>query len=72
MTKAELPSGAERDLHRDGTVPVELQSKLQSLPLACVQQLPSLADNQERVVYGGRVFLVNSNNRILDTFDLEQ
>jgi outer membrane lipoprotein SlyB len=69
--RAELPSGSERDLHRDGTVPSDLQKKLQSLPLACVQQLPNLPSDMERVVYSGHVMLIDSNNRILDIFDLE-
>lgn len=69
--KAALPSGAERSLHRDGTVPAEIEKKLQSLPLACVRQLPGLPDELERVVYAGHVMLINSSNRILDMFDLE-
>jgi hypothetical protein len=69
--RAELPSGTERELHRDGTVPSDLQKKLQPLPLACVQQLPNLPSDMERVVYSGHVMLIDNNNRILDIFDLE-
>jgi len=69
--RAELPSGDERTLHRDGTVPASIASQLRSLPLSCVDQLPKLSSNQDRVIYAGHVMLVDSNNRILDIFDLE-
>ncbi len=69
--RPELPSGDERNLHRDGTVPSGMASQLHSLPIACVEQLPKLPADQERVLYAGHVMLVNSNNRILDMFDLE-
>ncbi len=69
--RAELPSGEERSLHRDGTVPSSLASQLHSLPLSCVEQLPTLPANQERVIYAGHVLLVDANRHILDMFDLE-
>ena len=69
--RAELPSGDERNLHRDGTVPSSIASQLHSLPLSCVDQLPKLPSSQDRVIYAGHVMLVDSNNRILDMFDLE-
>jgi hypothetical protein len=69
--RAELPSGDERNLHRDGTVPSALASQLHSLPLSCVEQLPKLPVNQERVLYAGHVLLVDGQNHILDMFDLE-
>ena len=71
MQKSELPPGEERDLHRDGTVPPDIAKQMQALPLACVRQLPSVPNDQERVVYAGRVLLIDSNNRILDIFELE-
>jgi len=71
MVKAEMPSGIERELHRDGTVPSEIEAQLQSLPLACVRQLPTLPNDLERVVYAGHVMLINGNKHILDIFDLE-
>jgi len=70
--RAELPSGDERNLHRDGTIPSSIVSQLHSLPLACVDQLPKLPSSQDRVIYAGHVMLVDSNNKILDTFDLEE
>ncbi len=69
--KAELPSGDERALQRDGKVPDSIAKQVRSLPLACVEQLPKLPANQERVLYAGHVLLVDSSNRILDMFDLE-
>ena len=70
--RAELPSGDERNLHRDGTVPSAIVSQLHSLPLSCVNQLPKLPSDQERVIYAGHIILVDSNNHILDIFDLEE
>jgi len=55
----------------DGTVPAEIEKKLQSLPLACVRQLPGLPSDLDRVVCSGHVMLINKNNRILDVFDFE-
>jgi hypothetical protein len=69
--RAELPSGDERNLHRDGTVPSAIMSQLHSLPLSCVDQLPKLSSSQDRVIYAGHVLLVDSSNHILDMFDLE-
>jgi len=70
--RADLPSGDERNLRRDGVVPDSIAPKMQSLPLACDQQLPKLPADQERVVYAGRVMLINGNNHILDIFDLQE
>lgn len=71
MVKAEMPSGAERELHRDGTVPAEIEQQVQSLPIACVRQLPTLPSDLERVVYAGHVMLIDENKLILDIFDVE-
>ena len=67
--RAELPAGDERNLRRDGTVPASVVSQLHSLPIDCVNQLPKLPSNQDRVIYAGHVMLVDNNNRILDMFD---
>ena len=71
MLKPALTPGQERSLKRDETVPPAVARKLQSLPLACTKQLPSVAQNQERVVYAGRVLLIDADYRILDIFDLD-
>jgi hypothetical protein len=68
--RSDLPSGDERNLQQGKTVPDSIVKKMQSLPLTCVEQLPKLPVDQERVLYDGRVMLIDSNNHILDTFDL--
>jgi len=40
--------------------------------LACEDQLPRLPSDLERVVYGGRVLLIDSKGHVLDTFYLDQ
>jgi hypothetical protein len=67
-----LPSGSERQIARGETLSADVQKKVQSLPLACVQQLPRLPNDMERVVYNGRVLLIDSKNNILDTFYLDE
>lgn len=72
LEKEELPSGSERNVRVGGTLPRELQAKAQSLPLSCEEQLPRLPNDQERVVYTGRVLLLDGYGRILDMFELDQ
>ncbi|HET7204954.1 MAG TPA: hypothetical protein VFI95_00110 [Terriglobales bacterium] len=71
LDKPELPSGSDRQVHVGGALPADLQSKAQSLPLACEQQLPRLPGDQERVVYSGRVLLLDGAGHILDMFGLD-
>jgi hypothetical protein len=71
LKRPELPFGSEREIRRGGTLPADAQKKAQSLPLDCVQQLPKLPSDMDRVVYNGRVLLVNSKNQILDVFSLQ-
>jgi hypothetical protein len=70
--RPELASGSDRQIHRGGSLPSEVQNQAQSLPLACEEQLPRLSDDLERVVYGGRVLLIDSKGRVLDMFYLDQ
>jgi hypothetical protein len=49
-----------------------VQNQAQSLPLACEDQLPKLPNDLERVVYAGRVLLIDSKGHVLDTFYLDQ
>jgi hypothetical protein len=72
LDRKELPSGSDRNVRVGGTLPHDLQAKALSLPLSCEQQLPELPADQERVVYTGRVLLLDGYGRILDMFDLEQ
>src|SRR5262249_9765841 len=69
--RAELPSGDERNLHLDSTVPAAMVKDFHPLPIACLNQLPKFPRNQDRVLYAGHVLLVERNNRILDMFDLK-
>ncbi len=70
--RPELPSGSERQIHRGGTLPSEVQNQAESLPLACEEQLPQLPSDLERVVYSGRVLLIDSKGHVLDMFYLDQ
>ncbi len=70
--RPELPSGSEREIHRGGTLPSEVQEQAQSLPLACEEQLPKLPRDLERVVYAGRALLIDSKGHVLDMFYLDQ
>jgi hypothetical protein len=70
--RPELPSGSERQIHRGGSLPSEVQNQAESLPLACEEQLPRLPSDLERVVYSGRVLLIDSKGHVLDMFYLDQ
>jgi hypothetical protein len=70
--RPELPSGSERQIRRGGSLPSEVLNQAQSLPLACEEQLPRLPSDLERVVYGGRVLLIDNKGHVLDTFYLDQ
>jgi outer membrane lipoprotein SlyB len=72
MQREELPSGAERQVKVGGTLPSDLQRKAQPLPLACEDQLPRMPGDQERVIYSGRVLLIDSASHILDMFDISE
>lgn len=70
--RPELPSGSERQIRRGGTLPSEVQSQAESLPLACEEQLPRLPGDLERVIYSGRALLIDSKGHVLDMFYLDQ
>jgi hypothetical protein len=70
--RPELPSGSERQIRRGGSLTSDIQNQAQSLPLACEDQLPKLPNDLERVVYAGRVLLIDSKGHVLDTFYLDQ
>jgi hypothetical protein len=69
--RPELPSGSERQIRRGETLSSDLQKQVLSLPLACEEQLPTLSHELERVLYNGRIMLINNKGRILDLFYLE-
>jgi hypothetical protein len=71
--REELPPGNERQIRAGGTLPPELQKKVQALPLVCEKELPELPGDLERVLYSGRVLLINDqSNRIVDLFYLDE
>jgi hypothetical protein len=72
LQRPELPSGSERQIKRGGSLPSEIQNQAQALPLACEEQLPKLPGDRERVVYNGRVLLIDSKGHVLDVFYLDQ
>jgi hypothetical protein len=67
-----LPPGLQKQLDRNGTLPPGLQKRVRPLPEACERQLPPLPNDWERVVYGGRVMLIDSASHILDSFLLNE
>jgi hypothetical protein len=67
-----LPPGLQKQMDRNGTLPPGLQKRVRPLPAACERQLPSLPNDWERVVYGGRVMLIDSASHILDSFFLDE
>lgn len=72
LQREELPSGSERQVKVGGRLPSDLQKNAQPLPLACESQLPELPADQERVVYSGRVLLLDGTSRVLDLFELNE
>jgi len=69
--RADLLAGSERQIKRGDTLSSDLQRSAKSLPLDCENQLPRLRSDQDRVLYNGRILLVDSSYRILDMFYLD-
>jgi hypothetical protein len=69
--RPELPSGSDRQIHRGGSLPSDVQNHAQALPLPCEDQLPKLPSDLERVIYGGKVMLIDNKGHILDMFNLD-
>ena len=72
VQRPEMPSGSDRQLHRGGVLSSDIQNAAEALPLACEDQLPKLPNDLERVVYSGRVLLIDSKGHVLDIFSLDQ
>ena len=70
--RPELPAGSERQIRRGGVLSTEIQNAAQAMPLACEDQLPKLPNDLERVVYSGRVLLIDSKGHVMDMFNLDQ
>jgi len=69
--RPELPPGSDRQVRRGETLPSELQDKIYPLPVACEEKLARLPSDLARVVYSGRVLLLDRRNRIFDLFYLD-
>jgi hypothetical protein len=72
VQRPELPSGSERQIKRGGSLSQDIQNEAQALPLACEDQLSRLPGDLERVIYSGRVLLIDSKGHVLDVFYLDQ
>ena len=70
--RPELPAGSERQVRRGEVLPSGVQKQAQSLPLPCEDELPKLPPDFERVVYNGRVLLVDAKGRVADLFYLDE
>lgn len=71
--RPELPAGNERALRQGATLPSEIERQSQPLPLVCEQNLSKLPSDLERVVYNGRVLLLNdSTHQVVDLFYLDE
>ena len=62
----------ERQVRRGEVLPSGVQKQAQSLPLPCEDELPKLPPDFERVVYNGRVLLVDAKGRVADLFYLDE
>jgi hypothetical protein len=69
--RADLPVGSERQIKRGEVLSADVQQSVKSLPLDCENQLPRLAPDQDRVLYNGRILLVDSSYHILDMFYMD-
>lgn len=67
----EVPAGSEPQISRGLKLSADQEKQVQSLPLACEQQLPGLPGDLERVLYEGRILLLDGDGRIRDLFVLE-
>ncbi len=58
----------ERQLRKGGTLPPGLQKRVQPLPRVCAQQLSPVPREWARVMFSGRVMLLDPGRRIVDVF----
>jgi hypothetical protein len=72
LASSQQNSGGQSTLQKNGTLPLTVQRRAKALPLACERQLPTLSNDLERVIYNRQVMLIDSNNRVLDIFQLAQ
>lgn len=60
----------EGQMAKYGTLPQATLKQLRSLPWVCERQLPTTANDVERVIFNRKVMLIDGSNRILDMFEL--
>ena len=66
------PQGQSARFVAAGVCRLRFRTHAQALPLACEDQLPKLPSDLERVVYSGRVLLIDSKGHVMDMFNLDQ
>jgi hypothetical protein len=71
LKRAESLAG-EPVISDDDALSADAQRRAAPLPLDCEQQLPKLPADLERVIYQGRVLLVDGKSHILDAFYLDE
>jgi hypothetical protein len=71
LKRAESLAG-EPVISDDDALSADAQRRAAPLPLDCEQQLPKLPADLERVIYRGRVLLVDGKSHILDAFYLDE
>ena len=71
LKRAESLAG-EPVISDDDALSADAQHRAAPLPLDCEQQLPKLPADLERVIYQGRVLLVDGKSHILDAFYLDE
>jgi hypothetical protein len=69
--RPEKPAESEQGANDEAAPPPDVQRQAQPLPLACEEQLPKLPVDMERVIYRGRVLLLDGRGHVLDTFYLD-
>jgi len=67
-----LPPGIQKKLERGGTLPPGQAKKLHALPGSCTTRMSPAPRAVTRIIFGDRVILLSSDNRILDIFIFER
>lgn len=68
--RSTITRSVRAQLVKGNTLPAEVQDRVRSLPLSCVNQLQDLPNELERVVFERDVLLIDGQNRILDMFSV--
>jgi hypothetical protein len=65
-------SAGEPVISDDDALSADAQRRAAPLPLVCEEQLPKLRADLERVLYQGRVLLLDGKSHIVDAFYLNE